>query len=61
MELLTSIAENTGTFLAAHTLLSYLVLFFGSYFETLIGVGFFVYGIPDGVVQWNLSPRMIRL
>jgi len=44
MELLTSIAENTGTFLAAHTLLSYLVLFFGSYFETLIGVGFFIYG-----------------
>lgn len=33
-----------GTFLAAHTLLSYSVLFFGSYFETLIGVGFFIYG-----------------
>lgn len=33
-----------GTFLAAHTLLSYAVLFFGSYFETLIGVGFFIYG-----------------
>lgn len=36
--------ENTGTFLAAHTLLSYTVLFLGSYFETLIGVGFFIYG-----------------
>ena len=44
MELLKSILENTGTFLAAHTLLSYVVLFFGSYFETLIGVGFFIYG-----------------
>ena len=44
MELLKNIAENIGTFLAAHTLLSYAVLFFGSYFETLIGVGFFIYG-----------------
>ena len=44
MELLKNIAENMGTFLAAHTLLSYAVLFFGSYFETLIGVGFFIYG-----------------
>ena len=33
-----------GTYLAAHTLLSYAVLFLGSYFETLIGVGFFIYG-----------------
>jgi len=31
-------------FLKTHIFLSYLVLFFGSYFETLIGVGFFVYG-----------------
>jgi len=54
MELLKSIAENTGAFLAAHTLLSYAALFFGSYFETLIGVGFFVYGeiffIPGAVL-----------
>lgn len=44
MELINGIFENTGAFLAAHTLLSYTVLFFGSYFETLIGIGFFVYG-----------------
>lgn len=44
MELLNNIMENTGTFLAAHTLPSYTVLFLGSYFETLIGVGFFIYG-----------------
>ena len=44
MELLKNIAENTESFLAAHVALSYLVLFLGSYFETLIGVGFFIYG-----------------
>jgi membrane-associated protein len=44
MELLTDILGNTGAYLAAHTLLSYVVLFLGSYFETLIGVGFFIYG-----------------
>lgn len=31
-------------FLTTHILLLYAVLFFGSYFETLIGVGFFIYG-----------------
>ncbi len=31
-------------FLTTHTLLAYAVLFLGSYFETLIGVGFFIYG-----------------
>lgn len=54
MEFLTSIANDTGAYLSAHTLLSYLVLFFGSYFETLIGVGFFIYGelffIPGAVL-----------
>lgn len=44
MEVLKNILENTSAFLAAHELLSYAVLFFGSYFETLIGVGFFIYG-----------------
>jgi|SRR3989338_8901510 len=44
MESVTSLFEDTSAFLAAHALLSYLVLFFGSYFETLIGVGFFIYG-----------------
>jgi membrane-associated protein len=44
MEFLTDILGNTGAYLAAHTLLSYVVLFLGSYFETLIGVGFFIYG-----------------
>jgi len=44
MEFLKNVAENTSAFLAAHTLLSYLILFLGSYFETLIGVGFFIYG-----------------
>ncbi len=31
-------------FLSAHTDIAYFVLFLGSYFETLIGVGFFIYG-----------------
>ncbi|MFA5942263.1 MAG: DedA family protein [Candidatus Paceibacterota bacterium] len=31
-------------FLEAHQILAYGVLFFGSYFETLIGIGFFIYG-----------------
>lgn len=44
MEFLENMVENTGAFLAAHTLLSYATLFLGSYFETLIGVGFFIYG-----------------
>jgi membrane-associated protein len=44
MEFIKNILENTSAFLAVHVLLSYLVLFFGSYFETLIGVGFFIYG-----------------
>ncbi|OHD87948.1 MAG: hypothetical protein A3J39_04925 [Sulfuricurvum sp. RIFCSPHIGHO2_12_FULL_44_8] len=30
--------------LTTHTIFSYAILFFGSYFETLIGVGFFIYG-----------------
>lgn len=54
MEFLKNIAENTASFLAAHVLLSYLVLFLGSYFETLIGVGFFIYGeiffIPGAIL-----------
>lgn len=44
MEFIGNMAGNIGDFLAGHELLSYVVLFFGSYFETLIGVGFFVYG-----------------
>lgn len=44
MEFLTNITENTSAFLSVHVLLAYVVLFFGSYFETLIGVGFFIYG-----------------
>ncbi|MFA6502926.1 MAG: DedA family protein [Candidatus Paceibacterota bacterium] len=44
MESVASIAGQISAFFGAHALTSYLVLFFGSYFETLIGVGFFVYG-----------------
>lgn len=44
MEIINSILTDTSAYLAAHTLLAYLVLFLGSYFETLIGVGFFIYG-----------------
>lgn len=44
MELLTVTLEDMGAFLAAHVFLSYVVLFLGSYVETLIGIGFFVYG-----------------
>lgn len=44
MEFLKNTLDNMNTFLAAHILLSYTVLFFGSYFETLIGVGFFISG-----------------
>lgn len=70
MELLTSIMNDTGAFLAAHTALSYAVLFFGSYFETLIGVGFFIYGelffIPGALLAgagvlniWLVSAALI--
>ncbi|MDO8231664.1 MAG: DedA family protein [bacterium] len=44
MEFINTIAGQVSAFLSQHELLSYTVLFFGSYFETLIGVGFFVYG-----------------
>lgn len=44
MEIITNFLGNLSVFLAQHVLLSYLVLFFGSYFETIIGVGFFIYG-----------------
>ena len=37
-------AEGISIWLTAHASIAYLVLFFGSYFETLIGTGFFVYG-----------------
>jgi membrane-associated protein len=43
-----------GSFLATHTALSYTVLFLGAYFETLIGVGFFIYGefffLPGAII-----------
>lgn len=39
-ELITSLFE----FLKAHDILAYAVLFFGSYFETLIGPGFIIHG-----------------
>lgn len=43
-----------GSFLATHTVLSYTVLFLGAYFETLIGVGFFIYGefffLPGAII-----------
>ena len=44
MEVINSILTDTNAYLAAHTLLAYLVLFLGSFFETLIGIGFFIYG-----------------
>ncbi len=44
MESLQSLITSSGVFLEAHAPLAYFVLFLGSYFETLIGVGFFVYG-----------------
>lgn len=41
-------------FLTVHTTAAYLVLFAGSYFETLIGFGFFVHGefffLPGGIL-----------
>ncbi len=39
-ELITSLFE----YLKMHDVLAYVVLFFGSYFETLIGPGFFIHG-----------------
>ncbi|OGG49411.1 hypothetical protein A2704_00915 [Candidatus Kaiserbacteria bacterium RIFCSPHIGHO2_01_FULL_54_36b] len=36
--------ESVSAFLEAHALLAYVVLFLGAYFETLIGIGFFVHG-----------------
>lgn len=36
--------ESISVFLEAHAALAYATLFLGSYFETLIGVGFFIYG-----------------
>lgn len=70
MELLSSILDNTGAYLAAHTALAYFVLFFGSYFETLIGIGFFIYGeiffIPGALLAgagvldiWLVSAALI--
>lgn len=44
METITNFFANISAFLAVHTLLSYAVLFLGAYFETVIGVGFFIYG-----------------
>ncbi|MCX6736302.1 MAG: DedA family protein [Candidatus Parcubacteria bacterium] len=41
---ITEIFNNMGAFLGGHTYLSYAVLFLGSYFETVIGPGFFIYG-----------------
>jgi len=45
--------ESISLFLEAHALLAYGVLFLGAYFETLIGIGFFVHGeiffIPGSV------------
>jgi len=35
---------STLAFLQAHTALAYLVLFVGSFLETLVGIGFFIYG-----------------
>jgi len=40
--------------LSVHTTLAYVVLFFGSYFETVVGPGFFIYGelffIPGAIL-----------
>ncbi len=36
--------NGLSLWLSANTMLAYAVLFFGSYFETLIGPGFFIYG-----------------
>ncbi|MFA6536223.1 MAG: LssY C-terminal domain-containing protein [Candidatus Paceibacterota bacterium] len=44
MDFLDSILTAIGAFIGAHTVLTYAILFWGSFFETLIGIGFFLYG-----------------
>lgn len=44
MNLIALTLTSVFAFLQAHTLLAYLVLFVGSFLETLVGVGFFIYG-----------------
>jgi len=44
LHLFTTILGGMSVWLTAHTTLAYVVLFLGSYFETVIGPGFFIYG-----------------
>lgn len=44
MEIIKEILGNIGLFLTNHSQLAYIILFLGSYFETVIGPGFFIYG-----------------
>jgi membrane-associated protein len=50
----TSTISGMSVWLTAHTTLAYVVLFFGSYFETVVGPGFFIYGelffIPGSIL-----------
>ena len=62
--------DSLVVFLENHQTLAYIVFFFGSYFETLIGVGFFIYGeiffisgallAGAGVLNiWLVAPALI--
>jgi len=44
MEIIREILNNVGLFLTDHSQLAYIILFLGSYFETVVGPGFFIYG-----------------
>lgn len=44
MEFFFQTISEVSAFLAAHTVLSYAIMFWWSFFETLIGIGFFLYG-----------------
>jgi membrane-associated protein len=39
-----NVFDGMSLWLSTHTILAYVVLFLGSYFETVIGPGFFIYG-----------------
>lgn len=67
MNTLIFILDNTTLYLSHHTVLSYVVLFWGSFFETIIGPGFFIYGelffIPGGILAGTgaLSLTLVAL
>ncbi len=44
LNILNHTVEGMSLWLSLHTSIAYVTLFFGSYFETLIGPGFFIYG-----------------